>query len=283
MLLDNIPLIDSNIKTKFLMNLGSALNNNEFYLAYQPQVNMHGEVTGAEALARWKHPWHGDIQPDKFIPAMEKSGLIIGFGRWVLTTACRQLALWSNSKQLMNLSISVNVSILEFRQPDFASNLLAIIEETGANVENLKIELTESLAVESVDNTIKKMEQLKLSGVKFSLDDFGTGYSSLSILKNLPLDQLKIDKSFVFDMLTNPIGAAMVSMIITLAQKIGITVIAEGVEAVEQREFLIQNGCFDFQGYLFSRALPIMDFERYFIDGLRKDWAVGKEYLAAAI
>jgi EAL domain-containing protein (putative c-di-GMP-specific phosphodiesterase class I) len=188
--------------------------------------------------------------------------LILPIGHWVLQTACAQLRAWSQQPRLNALSIAVNVSARQFYQPDFVAQVLAILGQTGANPSRLKLELTESLLVSNIEDVITKMHQLKAIGVGFSLDDFGTGYSSLSYLKRLPLDQLKIDQSFVRDILTDPNDAAIAKMVIALAASLGLGVIAEGVETVPQREFLATQGCHAYQGYLFSRPVPIGEMEK---------------------
>jgi EAL domain-containing protein (putative c-di-GMP-specific phosphodiesterase class I) len=193
----------------------------------------------------------------------EESGLILPLGNWVLETACAQLTLWASSPEMSRLTVAVNVSAHQFRQSGFVDQVLAILKKTNANPRRLKLELTESLLVSNVDEVIEKMFALKAKGVGFSLDDFGTGYSSLSYLKLLPLDQLKIDQSFVRDVLIDPNDASIAKTIIVLAQNLGLGVIAEGVETAAQRDFLANLGCIAYQGYFFSRPLPIEDFEMF--------------------
>jgi diguanylate cyclase (GGDEF)-like protein/PAS domain S-box-containing protein len=242
-------------------DLREGLSRNEFVLHYQPQVDSEGRITGAEALVRWQHPQHGLVSPAEFIPLAEDSGLIFPLGLWVLNTACRQLATWSNDSRRDMLSISVNVSARQFQHPQFVDILLEVLEQTGANPYRLKLELTESLFVTDMEIAAGKMSTLKARGVEFSLDDFGTGYSSLSYLKRLPLKQLKIDQSFVRDVLTDSNDAAIAIMIVALARSLGLEVIAEGVENVEQRQFLFDHGCPLYQGYLFSPPVPIARFD----------------------
>lgn len=237
----------------------AALQNEEFLLHYQPQVNSDGDVIGVEALVRWQHPRRGMISPATFIPLAEDNGLILPLGRWVLKTACEQMV----SMGARQISMSVNVSALQFRQPEFVEEVLAIVRQTGANPRQLKIELTESLLVDDVDNAIAKMASLKEHGILFSLDDFGTGYSSLSYLKRFPLHQLKIDQSFVRNLMSDSRDSAIVSAIITLGHTMGMSVIAEGVETSEQQELLAERGCKSFQGYLFSRPLPCDELAKY--------------------
>jgi EAL domain-containing protein (putative c-di-GMP-specific phosphodiesterase class I) len=229
-----------------------AVHSNQFVLYYQPQVGRDGATTGAEALVRWMHPVRGLIGPLNFIHVAEASGLIVPLGRWVMRTACDQLAAWAGAPDTAHLSMAVNVSAHQFRHQDFVKETLDILRETGARPELLKIELTESLLIESVEETIAKMHELKSHGVCFALDDFGTGYSSLSYLKRLPLDQLKIDRSFVNDVLGNPNDASIARSIVALARALGLDILAEGVETERQREFLAGIDCDAYQGYLFG-------------------------------
>jgi diguanylate cyclase (GGDEF)-like protein/PAS domain S-box-containing protein len=236
--------------------------SNQFLLYYQPQVDGNGHITGAEALIRWQHPRRGMVSPAEFIPAAEESGLILPLGNWVLETACAQLAEWATRPETAHLTLAVNISARQFHQPSFVDHVLVLLEGTGADPQKLKLELTESMLLNDVEDIITKMLALRSRGVVFSLDDFGTGYSSLSYLKRLPLDQLKIDQSFVRDMLSDPNDAAIACTIVTLGQSLGLTVIAEGVETVEQQVFLAEHGCLACQGYLFGRPLPLLAFEK---------------------
>ena len=249
-------------------DLRQALEEHQFVLHYQAQVAGDYHLTGAEVLVRWQHPQRGLVWPDDFIPATEETGLILSLGHWVLQTACTQLTVWAARPETADLTVAVNVSAQQFRQPDFVAQVLAVLATTGANPQRLKLELTESLLVSNVEDVIEKMVALKAKGVGFSLDDFGTGFSSLSYLKRLPLDQLKIDKSFVRDVLTDPNDAAIAKTIIALAQSLALGVIAEGVETSAQRDFLAQAGCLAYQGYFFSRPVPLEDFERLCATGL---------------
>jgi EAL domain-containing protein (putative c-di-GMP-specific phosphodiesterase class I) len=242
------------------VDLRHGLSQGELHLCYQPVVNADGRMIGVEALARWLHPQHGLVLPTDFIPLAEKSGLILSLGQWVMETACAQLMSWSTSVATQGLTIAVNVSAHEFRRPDFASQVLALLRKTGANPYRLKLELTESLLLNDVEDAITKMGELRSIGVSFSLDDFGTGYSSLSYLKRLPLDQLKIDQSFVRDLLTDANDAAIVRTILSLAHSLDLTVVAEGVETQGQLELLKRWGCTAFQGYLFGTPVPINEF-----------------------
>jgi EAL domain-containing protein (putative c-di-GMP-specific phosphodiesterase class I) len=221
-------------------------------------------VTGAEVLLRWKHPHRGMVSPAEFIPTVEETGLILPLGEWVLKIACTQLALWAQRPEMSHLTVAVNVSAHQFRQPNYVERVLAVLKATGAKPHRLKLELTESLLISNVEKVIETMFALKAKGVGFSLDDFGTGYSSLSYLKRLPLDQLKIDKSYVRDVLSDPNDAAIAKTIIALAQSLGLGVIAEGVEMAEQRDFLSHAGCHAYQGYLFGRPVSIDEFEQLF-------------------
>ena len=187
----------------------------------------------------------------------EQTGLILPLGQWVLETACRQLAAWAGSPATARLTMSVNVSARQLRQPDFVVQVLAVLAETGAAADRLRIELTESMLLTDVEEVIDKMTELKAHGVGFSLDDFGTGYSSLAYLKRLPLDQLKIDQSFVRDVLSDPNDAAIARTILALAHSLDLSAVAEGVETQGQRDFLAGNGCRAFQGYLFGRPGPV--------------------------
>jgi EAL domain-containing protein (putative c-di-GMP-specific phosphodiesterase class I) len=245
-------------------DLRQGVQKDQFLLYYQPQVDGDGHLTGAEALVRWQHPQRGLVSPAEFIPAAEESGLILPLGHWVLETACTQLVAWAAQTEKAHLTLAVNVSARQFRHPDFVDQVLAVLDRTGADPQKLKLELTESLLLDDVEDIIAKMTALKSRGVGFSLDDFGTGYSSLSYLKRLPLDQLKIDRSFVRDVLTDSNDAAIARTIVALGQSLGLAVIAEGVETEAQREFLASHGCLAYQGYLFGRPLPLRDFEQAF-------------------
>ena len=238
-------------------DLRRGLQQQEMQLYFQPVVDCSGQLQGAEALVRWHHPERGVVAPAEFIGMAEQTGLILPLGQWVLEAACQQLVAWSRTRLTRALFLSVNVSVRQFRQADFVEQLLQLLEQTGANPERLKLELTESLLLADVEDVIARMQQLRERGVGFSLDDFGTGYSSLSYLKRLPLDQLKIDQGFVRDVLTDPNDAAIVRTILALANSLDLGVVAEGVETPGQLEFLKQHGCPAFQGYLFGRPMPV--------------------------
>jgi len=257
--------------------LRTGLQEEQFVLHYQPQVDRQGVIIGVEALIRWRHPHKGLVSPAHFIPVAEDTGMILPLGRWVIETACRQLAVWSNWPQTSGLSVAVNVSVHQFKHPDFVDMVIDSIQRHGVRPHKLKLELTESLLAERMEVAIQKMHRLKKLGVRLGLDDFGVGYSSLSYLKQLPLDQLKIDKGFVADVLTDPHDAAISRAIIALAQSLNLQVVAEGVETQEQRDFLAYQGCDQFQGYLFAPPLPIET-----LDGFLRNPASGMVVLAGS-
>lgn len=241
--------------------LRKALKEDELELYYQPQVNQYAHVIAAEALIRWNHPEKGFVSPAEFIPMAENSGLIIPLGDYVLRTACKTLFKWSQKASTKDIKLSVNVSAKQFADIDFVSKVKQAISDTKINPNNLKLELTESVMVKDVERTIQTMNDLRDIGIRFSMDDFGTGHSSLSYLKRLPLAQLKIDQSFIRDLATDSDDAAIVKTIIAMSNTLKLEVVAEGVETVEQKEFLKNNKCFIYQGYLFSRPLPLADFD----------------------
>jgi EAL domain-containing protein (putative c-di-GMP-specific phosphodiesterase class I) len=218
---------------------------------------------GAEALVRWQHPALGLISPAEVISVAEETGLILPLGHWVLNTACQQLAAWSKNPNAAHLTLAVNISARQISLPTFVEEVRQLVSHTKAPIEKLKLELTESLLLAITEYTIKKMLELKSMGVGFSLDDFGTGYSSLSYLKRLPIDQLKIDRSFVRDLLTDTNDAVITRTIVALGNSLGLDVIAEGVETEAQKEFLASVGCHSFQGNLIGRPLPLQEFEEY--------------------
>jgi diguanylate cyclase (GGDEF)-like protein len=256
-------------RTDMTAHIRQALAHQQFVLHYQPQVNSMGQVMGAEALLRWQHPVRGEIKPRDFIPVAEETGQIVALGDWVLQTVCKQLQVWSVHPVLASLSVAANVSTHPFSEPDFADKLLHLLDVTGADPKRLKLELTESVMVDNLDDIAHKMQRLKDCGISFALDDFGTGYSSLAYLKKLPINELKIDRSFVRDILTNTNtntnDAAIARTIVTLSHSLGLEVIAEGVETEKQREMLAWYRCFSYQGYLFSRPLPAPEFEQYVV------------------
>ncbi|HEY0563062.1 MAG TPA: EAL domain-containing protein, partial [Methylophilus sp.] len=243
-------------------DLRVGVKKNEFILYYQPQFNHANVCIGAEALLRWQHGYTM-IPPNAFIPLAEETLLIIPIGEWVLKTACETLVRWQSMPALASMTLAVNISVNQFRQPDFVSRVKRILKRTGVNPAMLEFELTESLFAENIADIIQKMTALKKLGISFSLDDFGTGYSSLNYLKRLPLNQLKIDQSFVRDVLVDNHDASICRSIITLAHSLDLEVIAEGVEMLAQKEFLNQQGCHLYQGYYFSQPLPLVALESY--------------------
>ncbi len=248
-------------RTAIEADLRHALVEKQFRLFYQAQVGESGRIFGAEALVRWMHPQRGIVPPIHFIPLAEESALILDIGQWVLETACQQLALWGHDEQKCKLVLAVNVSARQFKLSDFVQRVAAAIKAHRIQPSRLKLELTESVVLSDVNDTVTKMHALKALGVGLAMDDFGTGYSSLSYLKQLPLDQLKIDKSFINDIVADPNDAVMVRTIIDMAHNFRLNVIAEGVETEAQLAFLKQHGCMAYQGYLFSKPVPVEEFE----------------------
>ena len=242
-------------------DLAFALQGNQLLLHFQVQVDETHQPVGAEVLLRWQHPLLGMIPPDQFIPIAEESGQIVAIGQWVLEQACQQLKAWSAAPRTSMLKLSVNVSAVQFNQPDFVQMVTETVLQSGCDPRLLRLELTESLIVKNVEEIIGKIQALKSLGMTFSLDDFGTGQSSLSVLKRLPLDELKIDKSFIKDILHNTYDSFIVETIINMAKNLGHSVIAEGVEMPRQKTLLQRMGCNRFQGYLFSRPVPLPEFE----------------------
>lgn len=258
------PTMEAAIQARTLLehDLRCAVDAQQFLLHYQPQVDGAQRITGAEVLVRWLHPQRGMVPPAEFIPLAEETDLILPLGLWVLETACRQLARWAAHPHMAELTVAVNVSANQLQQGNFVDQVLNVLRQTGANPQCLKLELTESLLVRNIEASIEKIAALKAAGVGFSLDDFGTGYSSLTYLKRLPLDQLKIDQSFVRDVLSDPNDAAIAKTVVELAKILGLSVIAEGVETREQRDFLVSQGCHAYQGYYFSKPVPLDEFEQ---------------------
>ncbi len=241
--------------------LRNALVNKEFQLHYQIQVDSLHQSLGAEALIRWIHPERGLVSPAEFIPLAEETGLILPIGQWVLDTACAQLKAWQQDALTKNLILAVNVSAKQFRQANFVDQVQATVQRHAIDPSYLKLELTESLLLENIEDTIAAMNALNEIGIRFSLDDFGTGYSSLQHLKQLPLNQLKIDQSFVRDLASDNSDKAIVRTVIAMADSLGLDIIAEGVETEVQQQLLLGKGCTNYQGYLFSRPVPIEEFE----------------------
>lgn len=258
------PSMQAAIESRTAMEaaLRLALARGEFRLHYQPQVDPDGRLIGAEALLRWISPDRGVVAPAEFIPLAEETGLILPIGQWVLDTACAQAKAWARDPRTRDLQMSINVSARQFHQPDFVDAVERSLSLSGADPCKLVLELTESVVLENIDSVVSRMQQLNELGVGFCLDDFGTGYSSLSYLKRLPLDQVKIDRSFVCDVPNDPNDAAIVRAILAMSRSLGLQVIAEGVETAAQREFLLQNECTAFQGFLFCQPVPIEDLEQ---------------------
>jgi diguanylate cyclase (GGDEF)-like protein/PAS domain S-box-containing protein len=257
------PIMQTMVTARAEMDkdLRNALEKQQFKLYFQPQVDDNFHIIGAEVLLRWQHPEQGLISPLDFIPVAEKTSLILPIGQWVLETVYDQLKIWESNSLASHIQLAVNVSTRQFRQPDFVARIQQALSRKGISPALLKLELTESLVLDNIEDTIVKMLALKDIGVRFSLDDFGTGYSSFSYLTQLPLDQLKIDRSFVNNIGRQPTDAIIVQTILGMAQNLGLEVIAEGVETEAQRSFLEQHGCSIYQGYLFSEPLTVEEFE----------------------
>jgi len=260
------PVMQAAVEKRALLEfrLKNALENNQFRLFYQIQVDRSGHPIGAEALVRWNEPTLGLILPEQFIHIAEESSIILELGRWVIDTACAQLANWSNNDKMKHLSLSVNISARQFSFFNFVEEIKFVLKKYSINASRLKLELTEHILLHNVNEVIDKMHALRELGVKLSIDDFGTGYSSLSYLKKLPINQLKIDKTFIQDVTTNPNDAIMVKTMISLGDNFHLDVIAEGVETKEQLAFLIDNGCLATQGFLFGTPITIEEFEKQF-------------------
>ena len=256
-----VAMMQSNMNARRALehDMRQAIARGDYYIDYQPQVDALGRIFGAEALLRWQHPARGTVAPHEFVPLAEETGLIIPIGEQVLRMACAQLAEWAKAPETAGLIIAVNVSASQFRQPDFVRQVTGIVTLSGADPSRLKLELTESALADDTEAVTKKMQALRELGISWSLDDFGTGYSSLSSLKSLPLDQLKIDKSFVCDLLVDDRSMAIVDTIVQLSRSLDLAVIAEGVETEAQLKALQRAGCSSYQGFLFSAPLPIAD------------------------
>lgn len=265
MLFALLHILQSDTAERSLLDhdLDVALREQQFVLHYQPQLNRAGKVIGAEVLIRWQHPQRGLMAPGEFIDHAENTGMIIPIGQWVLEQAIRQLRCWRDDPLYADIGLAVNISQKQFRQSSFVADMLRLIDEHAIDARRLDLELTETLIVQDIDDLLRKMNALVERGVRFSLDDFGTGFSSLSHLKRLPLNTLKIDRSFVCDLLTDSSSQTIVRSVIALAQSMGMNVIAEGVETQAQQEFLLNNGCMQFQGYLFSKPLSLQAFTAF--------------------
>ncbi|GHG67764.1 hypothetical protein GCM10010919_16720 [Alishewanella longhuensis] len=255
--------VQANRRMVLAHELRDAIAGFQFELFYQPQLVHPGMVIGAEALLRWRHPTRGLLGPYEFLDFAEESGLIIPIGEIVLQLACQQLAIWQAQPGTARLELSVNISAQQFRQRDFVPMIQRLLTKYAVDPTALKLELTESMLVDDFANVVDKMQKLQQLGIRFSLDDFGTGYSSLVYLKRLPLYQLKIDRGFVDDLLTDENEQAIVRTIILLGQTLGLEVLAEGVESAEQLKALLHLGCYHYQGYYFAKPLPLGEFERF--------------------
>ena len=258
---DQSMQIAADDRLKLEYDLRTYLRNEQFELYFQPQVDSSGTIDGAEVLLRWFHADRGAISPTVFIPIAELSGIIVPLGEWVLLQACQQLRLWSAHPTTARLTLSVNVSVRQFADADFIANVLGIVKRSGADPSKLRLEVTESLFAVDVDGIIEKIRLLRAAGITFSLDDFGTGYSSLSYLQRMPLDEIKIDRSFVHSLGESASAAAVARTIISLADNLGVEIIAEGVETIAQQTLLESYGCMRYQGYLFGKPVPRAQFE----------------------
>jgi len=258
------PVMQSNVAARAALvgDLRGAIGRRQLHLHYQLQVDNDNRPVGAEALLRWIHPQRGMVMPEQFLPIAEESTLILDIGEWVLETACRQLALWGASEKMRDLALTVNVSAKQFAMPDFADKVATALLAHRINPARLKLELTESMVLDDLHGTIEKMHALKALGIRLSLDDFGTRYASLSNLKQLPLDQLKLGRSFVRDVASDGNVALLVQSIIDMSGRCRITVIAEGVENQAQLTSLKDRDCVAYQGFLFSEAVPVEEFEK---------------------
>ncbi len=259
------PAIQARLSARAALeaDLRQAVPRNELVLHYQPQVDAIGRCVGVEALVRWEHPQRGRVPPLDFIPLAEETGLILPIGQWVLCEACRTMAAWQADPRLAGLGMAVNVSARQFHQSDFVHNVREQLRLHGIPPSLLKLEITESMLLDNIEQTIGTMQALKALGVHFSLDDFGTGYSSLNYVKRLPLDQIKIDKSFVRDILSDPNDAAICRTVIAMGRSLGLSTLAEGVELPAQWDFLAQEGCEAAQGYLYARPMPLPDLQAW--------------------
>lgn len=263
------PAIQQVLDARALMESGmrAAIERREFHLYYQPQLDHEGRVLGAEALIRWIGSDGKLVSPAEFIPLAEETGLIVSIGNWVVDTACAQLAAWQQHPETRHLVLAINVSAKQFHRPDFVQEVRARVARSGIDPAKLKLELTESVILNEVESTILRMGEIRALGVRFALDDFGTGYSSLSYLRRLPFDQLKIDQSFVRDMVDDNTSSSIVCAILAMSQALGLEVVAEGVETRAQLDFLQLHGCESYQGYLFGRPVPITEWNRLWCAG----------------
>jgi EAL domain-containing protein (putative c-di-GMP-specific phosphodiesterase class I) len=252
------------VHEKFILQeqLRNAVARSEFVLLYQPQVDLRtGKVFAVEALVRWMHPEQGLLPPAKFIPVAEETGLIVPIGDWVLHEACRQNKVWQDAG-LMHMNVCVNVSARQFRENNLIKRVRNALRESGLDAKYLELEITESLIMQNVEQSVATMEELEKLGVQISIDDFGTGYSSLSALKTFPVARLKIDKSFINNLPSNESDKAVASAVISLGQKLNLRVIAEGVETAAQVDFLRENNCDEMQGYHFSKPISAHEIDQ---------------------
>jgi len=263
---NNYKFYSETMRTKSLHRLDlenlirEAIDDEQFELYFQPKVDAETwSLVGAEALLRWRHPKRGDIAPDDFIPIAEETGLIVPIGRWVLSEACKQVQVWSTAS-VGAIPVSVNISSHQFRADGLVEDVFDAVSGAGIDARFLELEITESVLLQDVDNTLIALNKLKEAGISLSIDDFGTGYSSLSYLKRFPIDTLKIDRSFVKDLDIDPNNAAICAAIVAMSRQLGLNVVAEGVENKEQLEFLRRHGCNQIQGFLCSEALSAEDF-----------------------
>jgi len=258
-------------------NLRLALDRNEMFLHYQPKLDLRtGEISGVEALLRWKHPQLGMVSPAEFIPLAEESGLIIEIGKWVLKMACRQNVEWQK-QGLAPMRVAVNLSARQFRDEKLLQDISDILDDTGLASDWLEIEVTESMVMHDAKHAIQILQQLKLLGIRLSIDDFGTGYSSLAYLRHLPVDCVKIDRSFIKDIPNEADDMAITTGIIGLAHCLRLEVVAEGIETANQLEFLKANGCDEIQGYFFSKPLPVPELTSLLERNCRKSLAADVE------
>lgn len=243
-------------RLKLEVDLRSALENDEFQLYFQPKANLPTrEITGLEALLRWKHPTRGWVSPAEFIPVAEESGLILPLGRWILSRACLLMSQWADTP-MASLQVAVNISSIQVQSDEFLATVKRAIDDSGADPNLLELEITEGVLMQNIDDTVNLLTTLKRMGISISVDDFGTGYSSLAYLKRLPIDVLKIDQSFVRDLHVDPDDAGICAAILAMGHKLGLQIVAEGVEREEQVRFLEQYGCNQIQGYLLGRPMP---------------------------
>lgn len=254
---------DLQTKDKSAQALSQAIFENQLELYYQPQVNQHGHLIGAEALIRWNHPTLGILSPSKFIPYAEKTGGIIAIGHWILDVACKQLLAWQQHDDTKDLILSINIAAPEMHQADFVYQFERAIQRYHIDPSKLKLEITETTLLDDMDDAIRKMQAISALGITFTLDDFGTGYSSLNILKTLPLKEIKIDKSFVDDIQEQTTDLPITDTLLNLSESLDIKTLAEGIESEAQWQYLKNKGCHSFQGYYFGKPMSISKFNQY--------------------